>query len=166
MVCTRPQLSLGRYVTDPFVMSAEIPERGSHQNLRRWMLRIVVVTILGATTAGIVLVVSGIRTSLTAERHLHAMRNAIGACYAYVEEHEGEWPRSWFDVEPLFPDDRAWVRRVTIHIDFNADPAELAQQDWQSFTGIRVDRPIYPVYQGEMNALIELLQRYHPPDNS
>ncbi len=121
--------------------------------------------MLVALVTGVAMVVIGVRASLTAERHLHAMLNAIGACYAFVEQNDGDWPRSWPDVEPLFPDDRDWVRQVAVHIDFDADPADLAIQDCKSFTGIRVAPPIYFAYEGQLNALIGLLRRHHVDDD-
>ena len=99
------------------------------------------------------------RHALTAEHHLHAMRNVVRGCHSYVAKNNGEWPKSWPDVLPLLPDDRDWDEQELVTIDFSADPAELATQDWGSFTGIQVKPPVFPSYRNDLKALIELLRQ-------
>ena len=130
------------------------------------MVRFLCGTVLLVLVGAIASAISAARFALTAENHLLAMHNAIGACHAYVEQNNGAWPKSWDDIDPLFPDERDWNVRDSVEIDFNADPAQLAKQDWESFTGIRPKQPVYLAYEWRLNALIELLKKHHDPDGS
>ncbi len=132
----------------------------SSSRLRRWLVTGIVFAVLASLVTGAVLFVLAAQSAMLAETHLHAMRYAILACHAYVEQNHGAWPSAWEDVEPLFPDDRDWRIRESVHIDFDADPAELALQDLGSFSGITVDDPVFPSYEGDLQALIELLRRH------
>ncbi|QDS98637.1 hypothetical protein [Adhaeretor mobilis] len=130
------------------------------------------VGILAATIAVALLVAIGIAVkaalfALDCEHSLHAMHNVLTACRAYVEEHEGNWPKSWDELQPLYTyeGDVAAETKERIAVDFGADPAELATQSIESFTGIRPKGPIFEAYDGRLQELIDLLKKYHPPDH-
>lgn len=131
------------------------------QSKRRWILRTLIGLAVVASAAGLILLFLSAQTALTAERNLHAMSDAIRACHIYVEKHEGAWPQSLSDLDSLYPSHSEWIPRDAVHIDLHANPSELAQQDWRSFTGITVDDPVYLAYESELTALIGLLRRYH-----
>ena len=73
----------------------------------KWLARLLaavgVVALLSVAVFGII----GVRHSLTAEMHLHAMRNVISGVDAYVKHYQ-QWPRSWEDFEPLYPRKLDW----------------------------------------------------------
>ncbi len=146
-------------------MSASRPQKKT-QAFRPWVVRIVWLTVALVVVAVITVSLCATRTALTADRHLLAMYNAIGACHAYVEQNDGQWPKTWNDVVPLFPDERDWDVRNSVVIDFAADPAQLAKQDWKSFTGIQPEQPVYLAYEWRLRALIELLKKHHPENGS
>jgi hypothetical protein len=57
----------------------------------------------------------------------------------YMNDHDGEWPRSWDSLSPYFADSNGRVGgwsyqkyQQRIWIDFNADPLELEQQALKS----------------------------------
>lgn len=118
--------------------------------------------ILVGILYGLFSVWSAYQLAITRERHLHAMYNVISACQSYLEENDGSWPQSWGDLEPLFPDERPWDERERIDVDFNADPADLAKQEVDAFTGITSKGPIWESFRDtRLKDLIELLKSYH-----
>ena len=137
----------------------------SHANGRRhWISRIIVGFVVLAFGTAATVIYCDVQTSLTAERNLHAMLDAIGACQRFVEQNNGTWPRSPSDIGSLHSDNREWIPRDAVHIDFNANASDLAKQDWQTFTGITVDDPVYLAYERRLDALIDVLQRYYPSE--
>jgi hypothetical protein len=101
----------------------------------------------------------GASTSLRAEKNLHSTEFAIRLVDQFVFE-KGRWPRSWQELEQLrFPGTNPsplnsrlpgwssdWPRglRECVSIDFQADPAVVAQQDPTTFDAVR---PIGPCYE-------------------
>ena len=62
----------------------------------------------------------------------YAQWGAENLVIEYMESHEGQWPRSWEDLQPLYTDAKAKVGGWTIEkfrgrigIDFEADAGEL-----------------------------------------
>ena len=145
-------------------MTSKAADRAIVKRKRHWILRAIIVLTVVASVTLITLIYLGVQTSLTAERNLHAMLDAIGACHSFVEQNDGAWPASLSDLHNLHPDDREWIPREAVHIDFQADPSQLAEQDCQSFTGITIDEPVYLVYESRLKELITLLRHYHPSE--
>jgi hypothetical protein len=145
-------------------MPSNAPDPPVAKPRRNGILRTLIGSAVVAAVTLVTLIYLGVQTSLTAERNLHAMLDAIGACHSFVEQNDGAWPDSVSDLDNLHPDDREWIPRDAVHIDFQADPSQLAEQDWQSFTGITVDEPVYLAYECRLKDLITLLRHYHPPE--
>lgn len=140
-----------------------MPQKSSKFTWRR----LLVFSILGIVLYLAVTVFQAAKHAITAEEHLHAMLDATKACQSYVEENNGAWPQKWEDIDPFLPADREWTNvHENIKIDFQADPAVLAQQNWESFTGITVKQPTFHSYDGEIIYLIELLQKHHSVDQN
>jgi hypothetical protein len=93
----------------------------------------------------------------------------------YVEEHEGEWPRSWHDVATIDPGPpfnepgrKSIVETMQsrLIIDFQADPATLAQQPVEEFVAIRprgADMELAYRDYWNVKSLLETLRKHHPP---
>ncbi len=108
---------------------------------------------------------------LDAEGEVYAMHVTPNVVEAYVNENNGAWPDSWEALksgpQPVVflqhdsIDYEIVLRKITI--DFDADPAQLAQQIPANFTAIR---PINPVYDYSddygIAQLIQTLKKYHP----
>jgi hypothetical protein len=81
---------------------------------------------------------------MDAEANYHATTNVVRVVDQFVRIH-GRWPRSWDELETLSGPELeqvGWPRRASafrqrVFIDFDANPAEVAQQPWQSFQAIR-----------------------------
>ena len=97
-------------------------------------------------------------TTSTAEMNFHAMRQAVIATQIFVQDNDGQWPKSWEDLKRNAPEDfdLDWAAQH-VAFDFNADPDALSKQRWDTFTGIRPSRPCYSAYDNELTHLIETL---------
>ena len=81
---------------------------------RRWIIR-AAVGLAALALVGVALICLGVQSSLTAERNLHAMLDAIDACHRFVEQHDGAWRHSDENLKPLYSDDREWIPRDAVH---------------------------------------------------
>jgi hypothetical protein len=100
------------------------------------------------------------RTALIAENNLQALFQVHQATGEYIEQSNGQWPRSWNDLRALRPDtDFDWVAE-RVKIDFNANPRRIAGQTPGEFTAIVPDQPCF-VYDDQVQSLIDTLKKYH-----
>lgn len=83
----------------------------------------------------------------------------------FVEQHDGQWPQAWEqfpkrDLEFVGP-----AARQRIHVDFQADPAQLARQTKAEFTAIRPVTTVPGDYRNSwrIDSLLETLRKHHPP---
>jgi hypothetical protein len=134
---------------------------------KRWAFRsaiaIVVAGIVGATW----LVYVGIATSLRAENALHATRLTTQVIEDHVRQHNGQWPRSWTELERSsrrsramfkWPNDRTEIQRY-VWVDFDANSNDLARQSADGFDAIKSIGPHYPWEDyPELSSLLETLR--------
>jgi hypothetical protein len=133
----------------------------------RWMIRIAAVVAFTAVLAGGFFVYHGISASLHAEHVLHAALLTVQLLDDYVTTHDGQWPRSWADLETLpprewamfeWPKDSPEVQRY-VAVDFSADPQRLAVQSVDEFDAVRPIGPYYPFKdRGTVEALLKSIR--------
>lgn len=77
----------------------------------------------------------------------------------FVEAHNGEWPRSWEQLQLIYcpTDDEP---AATVFVDFDADPSILANQSVTEFTGVIPRKDMNPI-DLQIQALIQTLKKYH-----
>jgi hypothetical protein len=136
------------------------------------MIRIALVVIVVAAVGGGVCVYRGVSASVHAEYVLHAALLTLELLDEYVAQHDGEWPRTWADLEQLPPkqnmfewptDSREVQKYVTV--DFAADPKRLAQQTPAEFDAVRPIGPYYPFEdRWQMKALIKTIREHQPAE--
>jgi hypothetical protein len=133
----------------------------------RWAIR---ATGLLAVVAALVVgwfTYQGISASIHAEHVLQAAQLTIQLLRDYVVRHDGEWPRSWSDLEGLpsrswgmfeWPKDSQNVQRY-VTVDFNADTRRLARQGVNGFDAVRPIGPYYPFKdEGSVAALLKAIR--------
>ncbi|WP_442482380.1 hypothetical protein [Aeoliella sp. SH292] len=126
---------------------------------RNWLIVIAVFSVIMVPVS---YGVRAARTALIAEYHLHAMLQAIVATQSYVEQHHGAWPPTPKDLAShARPGDD--MDGVLDHLtyDFKADPAALANESWEEFSGIVPREPCFRAYDNQLMYLIDTLRRYH-----
>ena len=107
-------------------------------------------------------------TALWAENGYHAILLVHEVTREYVSTHDGQWPRSWEDLENMpaseerlrqWSEDRERVRKY-VHVDFNANPDELAEQTVVQFDAIKPIGPtfFYQESDPEVPNLLKLLK--------
>ncbi len=111
----------------------------------------------------------GISSSLHAEHVLHAALLTVGLLDEYVDQHDGQWPRGWAELEGLprrewamfeWPKDSREVQRY-VTVDFAADPKRLAKQSVDEFDAVRPVGPYYPFKEhGSMAALLSTIRKH------
>jgi hypothetical protein len=129
----------------------------------RWAIRIaVIVGIVAALFIGR-FVYQGMSKSREAERALHASSLTVQLLDAYVDQHDGNWPRSWHDLEEMpatefgvfqWPQDSHEVQRY-VEVDFAVDPHVVAEQGGNVVDAVT---PICPVLSiEELESMKDLL---------
>jgi len=86
----------------------------------------------------------------------------------YVDSHNGDWPKSWEDLESL-PQTGQWYEpidyplvKLHVVIDFNASAVELASQVPAEFHAIDAINPVYDFSRDpRLVGLLETLKKYH-----
>lgn len=140
---------------------------------RRWLrfsLRGLLILILIAALAGGYCLYLGISTSLHAERGLHAALLTVELLTDYVQQHEGQWPRSWSDLEDLPPREKVYkwpadslVVQQYVTVDFSTDPQRLAKLNSAEFDAVRPIGPYYPFNDyGAVEALLTAIRENTP----
>jgi hypothetical protein len=129
------------------------------------------VAVLAGLAWGGWCVYDGISASLHAEMGLHATRQTIETVEVYVKNHNGQWPRSWNDLEQS----RSAVAEVYrwtggrehvnefVFIDFDADANRLAKQTDDEFDAIRPVGPFYGSYRFAIPLLLQTLRQTRHP---
>jgi len=121
---------------------------------------LLIATVLIAVVVVIVVGVLAVRTSLVAEENLQAFFHAHRATMEYVQQNEGQWPRSWDDLREVRPEsDFEWVSDH-LTFDFNASPQTIAAQTPDAFDAIQPNQPCYVVVD-DVQLLIDTLKKYH-----
>lgn len=109
--------------------------------------------------------------ALVRSHNLVLGRVVTGMVKKYVEKNEGQWPRSWHDVATINPGEpfngpgSVETMQTQLIIDFQADPARLAQQLPEEFVAIRprgaaMDAAYLDHWQ--IQSLLETLRKFHP----
>jgi hypothetical protein len=133
----------------------------------RWVTRVAVVVALIAALIGGFCIYQRVSSSLHAEHVLHAALLTVQLLNDHVAVHDGQWPRSWTDLEGLPP--RKWAMfewpkdsqevQQYVAIDFSADPQRLATQNVEQFDTVRPIGPYYPFKDsGFVEALLNTLR--------
>lgn len=138
-------------------------------NPMRWAIRVfVIVVVIAAIAAGFCLY-EGISASLHAEHVLNAALLSVQLLEDYVVLHDGDWPRSWADLEGLPPREWAmfeWPKdsrntQQYVAIDFSADPRRLAKQEVDEFEAVRPIGPYYPFKdRGSVATLLNAIREH------
>ncbi len=146
--------------------------------MNRWLIRVILGTVLAGFAYGAFSVASCIYYANEAEKTLHACVTVSDALEQFVLDHEGEWPRSWEQLRKWTNSteslDRAdyvrgwsdeWVARV--QVDFAADPAALAKLQIADYKveGFRAIEPIGPVFDSfdrNFYLIVEASRKFHP----
>ena len=120
----------------------------------------VVATVVIGIVAAIGVGICAVRTALIAEENLQAFFHAHRATLEYIQQNDGEWPKSWDDLRAVRPDsDFDWVAEH-VDFDFNADPVQIAKQTRDTFTAIVPDQPCY-IIDDRIQVLIDVLAKHH-----
>lgn len=140
---------------------------------KRHVMYLAITAVAVAVSIGLGVVYCGIRSSLAAERALHANLLVVDLIREYVVDHKGAWPRSWQDLERLPPRQRAmfqWpedgeeVRRY-VSVDFGADPDKLATEPVEQFVAVQPQGPCYPYKDyPEVAKLLDAIRRSRHSD--
>jgi hypothetical protein len=131
----------------------------SHSPLSRRLIVGICAALVLAIAVVVGMAIIAVRTSLIAENNLQAFFQVHQATVEYIEQSNGQWPRSWNDLRALRPDtDFDWVAE-RVKVDFNADPKRIAGQTPEEFTAIVPDQPIF-VYDDMVQTLIDVLKKY------
>ncbi|MEK6237152.1 MAG: hypothetical protein N2C14_20785, partial [Planctomycetales bacterium] len=122
----------------------------------------VVIVVAATAFLGMLVAAVAIRTALIAEYHLGEFFIVKQACYQYIEQHDGAWPRSWDDLRKVGPEfDYEGLSR-NVSVDFDADPRVLASQTPASFKAVQPKEPCFE-HDHHLLQLIDLLKKYHKP---
>ena len=134
----------------------------------RTLLKTVVVSVICLFVATVcvvcVLAWNGMRTSLHAERTLHAYYLVLDLVGTYVDEHDGQWPGSWEELEQVrpprshggwqWPNDRDEIAR-RVRVDFGLSSQQVAAMTPASFSGVEQSFPNYGTNESRIGELIE-----------
>ena len=124
---------------------------------RYYLIGAVVVLVLAAVATPFVLAV---RAALKMEEMLLAFTYTYQATLVHIHETDGQWPKSWKELQEAKQDiDFNWVSSK-IAMDFEADPKTLAQQSSESFTAIAPKGRCFDV-SSKVDTLIRALKHYH-----
>ena len=135
----------------------------------RWAIRIAVTAVVIAALAIGYCLCQEISASLHAEHVLHASSLTVQLLEDYVVQHDGEWPRSWTDLEGLPPREWAvfeWPKdsqevQQYVAVDFSADPQRLAKLKLDEFDAVRPIGPYYPFEDyGSVEALLRTIREH------
>jgi hypothetical protein len=143
-----------------------LPTHG-HSGRRGWMIMGFVVVCVSLLLAGFAAYRG--QQSLVRSHTLVMGRFATDMTRQYVDQHNGQWPRSWEDLDTIEPPiaNGSPINsfRQRLHFDFDADPAQLARQKASEFTAIRPIGWLSPEYRDywQVEALLETLRKHHPP---
>ena len=136
----------------------------------RYLTRVALIVILIAAVVGGVCIYQGVSASVHAEYVLHAALLTIELLDEYVGVHDGQWPRSWADLEQLppresmfqWPADSGEVQKY-VTVDFAADPKQLAGQMPAEFDAVRPIGPYYPFKdRGQVTAFLKTIRAHKP----
>ena len=123
-------------------------------------IRCVIYGVIAAVVIAVGIGVCAIRTSLIAEENLQAFFHAHRATLEYIQQNDGQWPKSWNDLRAVRPEsDFDWVAEH-VTFDFNADTREIAVQTPRAFTAIVPDEPCY-IIDDKVQVLIDVLAKHH-----
>ena len=103
------------------------------------------------------------RMALIAEENLQAYLHAHRATIEFIEKNDGRWPASWSDLKAIRPEsDFTWVAQH-LSFDFDADPAQIANQQPDSFTAIVPHQPCFEI-DHRIEELIETVKKHQQAD--
>ena len=106
---------------------------------------------------------------LTASRTYVMGRVATKTVEDYVRAHNGRWPKSWAELEKVNPslltDDGPQTIKTLqncVHVDFDVDPGELANQRVDQFQALRPIGPCFPDYleYWDVECLLDTLKEF------
>jgi hypothetical protein len=136
----------------------------------RWVIRIVSAVVVVAALAGALCVYKGVSASLHAEHVLHAALLTLQVLDEYVAQHDGQWPRSWTDLEQLPPKERGsmfdWPKdsqevQKYVTVDFSANAERSAKQTPAEFDAVRPIGPNYPFKdRWQVKALLDTVRAH------
>jgi hypothetical protein len=109
---------------------------------------------------------SGVRSSLEAEKTLHAYRLVLDLVSTHIDKTPGQWPRSWDDLRRLSPSRESmwkWPSDIDeiqkrIRIDFSLTIADVAKQNPDSFHAIQQIGPNYG--SDDSHILLSICKKY------
>ena len=85
-----------------------------------------------------------VRAPYAAGQRLECVRYVIGLVTKHVQDHGGQWPKGWDEVEQVRPPSGTPDRpcewpdiRMNVRVDFGVDPAALLKQGPEAFDAIR-----------------------------
>ena len=108
--------------------------------------------------------------SLKAEYSLHASLFVIELVNDHITSRNGEWPKSWKDLEELparncgmfqWPQDSGKIQAI-VFVDFEVDPKVLTNEPNEQFSAIRPRGPCYPyTHYSQLEELLSTVREYH-----
>jgi hypothetical protein len=153
---------------------SDVPKKGSRAWIR-WTIRAVLLGIVVLVAGGLWCVYLGVSESLHAENGLHATQYTFEAVEDFLKKHDGEWPRSWKQLEQSSPQMSDVYESVGgpdkveefVAVDFDADPDRLAKQTQEEFQAIKPVGSFYGSYKFRIPSLLESLrQTRHRPESA
>ena len=139
---------------------------------KRWATRSAIAIVIAGIVGAAWLVYVRIATSLRAENALHATLLTTQVIEDHARKHNGQWPRSWKELEQSssrsramfkWPNDRAEIQQY-VWIDFDANSNDLARQSADEFEAIKPIGPHYPWEDyPELSSLLETLRSMTEP---
>jgi hypothetical protein len=133
----------------------------------RWVIRVIVILIVAVIVVSGFCLYRGVSDSIHAEHVLHGALLTVQLLDDYVVMHDGDWPKSWTDLERLpsresaifeWPKDSKKLQEY-VEVDFSADPEHLAKQNVDEFDAVRPIGPYYPFKdRGSVEALIKSIR--------
>lgn len=148
---------------------------------RRTWLHVIAVLVCSFLAYGLWKVVECVREASEAEQTLHACINTSDLIEEFVSKHDGNWPRSWDDLQGLGHDNPRFGAEISsnwpgfreesanrVRIDFAADPSRLASLpivDYQvkDFKAIEPIGPVYNSFDRHFYRIVNALQKFHSP---
>jgi hypothetical protein len=124
----------------------------------------IIMTLVAGVVLGCVIgVVSFFNNITRAEFNLHAISATMQIVEEHIQEHDGDWPRSWEELDKIAAASSMPGRfnledvKKRVEIDFGARLEDLAGQDDKSFKAIR---PIGPCYTHDhyVNSLLQTIR--------
>jgi hypothetical protein len=127
---------------------------------RRYILPVIGIAVL---LFGGWLLCSAINVSLEAERNLQAYIAGLNLVGRYVDANDGNWPRSWNDLQEVYdksgPAERFENIKNRVSIDFNFDATTIRGLTTQTFKAVEPKLPCYE-YEQDRQGLIDILWRH------